>query len=236
MKPTDIKMKEKPSEQQLQDQYWFQDKSTRRNPSHPVVKATFQPLAEIVARQIESPSNASVLDVGCGNGYLQASLEDKFGNVVGLDYSEEMLQVNPCIIKIHGSSTELPFQDNSFDLVVAAHLLHHLLEEDRKKTLEEMKRVARLGVISFEPNRNNPLMFLFAMLNRAERMAIRFSSGYMKELFSQTGMQKVSIHVQGWIVPNKAPVAWIPIGNFLDKTIFKKLGVDICSVYKFSDT
>lgn len=222
------------SEQLRQDQYWFEDKSSRRHPCHPVVKATFEPLADIVASLVHTPCNSSVLDVGCGNGYLQAALEQQFETVTGLDYSAQMLEVNPCENKIQGSSTKLPFDDNSFDLVVAAHLLHHLLVPDREKTLLEMKRVARTGIVSFEPNRNNPLMFLFALCKPEERMALKFCSSYMKGLLKSVGMGDASVYVQGWIVPNKAPISWIPIGKAIDQTPFRHFGVDICSIHQFS--
>ncbi len=216
----------------LQDEtqkiHWGKDKTDRRAPDHPVVAATFNPLAAIVASLVENPENSSVLDVGCGNGFLSFALEKQFGNVEGLDNSSEMLSINPCKKKHLGSSTALPFANKSFDIAVASHMLHHLVESDCLKTLSEMQRVARVAIVSFEPNRNNPLMFLFSMIKKEERMALRFSSAYMTKLFSGLDLTSYSTFVKSWIVPNKAPVWWIPVGQFLSKTPMQKLGFDIC--------
>jgi SAM-dependent methyltransferase len=216
--------------QQIQDRHWSKDKRGRRRPDHPVVRAAFDPLADIVASCVAHPEESTALDVGCGNGFLQRALERRFRSVAGLDYSPRMLDVNPCREKYLGSCSDLPFPDKSFDVAVGAHLLHHLVEPDRIRTLAEMSRVARQAVVSFEPNRNNPLMFLFAAIRPEERMALRFSRSYMRRLFTGAGLVSVQARVEGWIVPNKAPTWWIPIGRALGRTPLGRLGFDICSV------
>jgi len=215
---------------EFQVKFWSKDKRNRRKPEHPVVVATFDPLAKIVASTVQNSEESSVLDVGCGNGFLQWALEKIFGEVVGLDYSQKMLEVNPCRRKYLGCSTKLPFADMSFDVVVASSLLHHLTEADRVQTVSEMQRVARYAVVSFEPNRNNLLIFLFALIKKEERMALKFSPAYMRKLFRSAGFSFIQIFVRGWIVPNKAPIWWLPVGNFLENTLFQKLGFDICSI------
>ena len=216
--------------QDIQGSHWSKDKRARRKPDHPVVRATFEPLADIVASSIDNPEEASALDVGCGNGFLQWALQRRFRSVAGLDYSRQMLKVNPCAEKHVGSCTDLPFPDKSFDVAVAAHLLHHLAEPERMQTLAEMSRVACQAVISFEPNRNNPLMFLFSTIKPEERMATQFTRSYMRRLFAEARLVSVHVHVEGWIVPNKAPTWWLPIGRALGHTPFRLLGFDICSV------
>ena len=147
-----------------------------------------------------------MLDVGCGNGFLAFSLAKHFSIVVGLDFSEKMLQVNTCDNKLQGSSTDLPFADNSFNVVVASHLLHHLVEKDRLMSLQEMMRVSSEAIAIIEPNRNNPFMFLFSLLMKEERMALGFCRSYMQKLLEQLGLHSFTCHVEGWVVPNRAPV------------------------------
>lgn len=120
-------------------------------------------------------------------------------------------------------------------MAVAANLLHHLAEPERKQTLTEMSRVARQAVISFEPNRNNPLMFLFLTVKPEERLAKQFTRSYMRGLFATAGLVNVHVHVEGWIMPNKAPIWWLPIGRALGRTAFRRLGFDICSVGHIHD-
>lgn len=141
-----------------------------------------------------------------------------------------MLKINPCRNKYLGSSTYLPFSDKRFDIVVASNLLYHLVEADRFRTLAEMIRVTGVAVVSFEPNRNNPFMFLFSLLTKEERMALEFSKYYMRNLLSQMDLESCTTHVEGWIVPNMAPVWWIPIGRLLAKTEIRRFGFDICSI------
>lgn len=184
----------------------------------------FEPLAGMVASCLDNPSRASVLDVGCGNGFLQRALEGPFASVTGLDYSQQMLQVNPCKKKCLGSCTSLPFADKSFDVAAAANLFHHLTEPDRIKALEEMRRVARLTVISCEPNRNNPIMFAFATIRPEERMVLSFTSSYRHRLFIKAGLFGVRVRAGGWIVPNKAPVWWIRVGTALGRTPLRRIG------------
>ncbi|MGR3173271.1 MAG: class I SAM-dependent methyltransferase [Candidatus Scalindua sp.] len=216
--------------QSIQKKYWENDKGNRRNPEHPVIVAIFDPLASLVASLVENPESSNVLDVGCGNGFLSLALEKRFSKIAGLDYSRQMLNINPCRSKYLGLSTALPFSDKSFDIVVASHLLHHLVEGDRIQTLNEMKRVARVAIVSFEPNRNNPFMFLFSLLKKEERMILRFSQTYMRKLFEQIHLKSSAIHIEGWIVPNKTPVWWIPIARFLEKTPIRRFGFEICSI------
>lgn len=223
------------NQKDIQREFWNLDKAGRRMPDHPVVAAAFNPLADIVAKQVPDASKASVLDVGCGNGFLSYALEARFQRVVGLDFSEKMLEINPIKEKVHGSATEMPFEENSFDVVVSSHLLHHLVPEDREKTLREMQRVARHAIVSFEPNRNNPLMFMFASIKKEERMALEFTKSYMTHLFSELELGDQNSEVQGWIVPNKAPKWWIPVGQMLGKTPLTALGFNICTTGRIKE-
>jgi 2-polyprenyl-3-methyl-5-hydroxy-6-metoxy-1,4-benzoquinol methylase len=220
----------RPTPQEIQDAHWSKDKHARRKPDHPVVRAAFEPLADLVASAVRSPREASALDVGCGSGFLQWALQSRFRSVAGLDYSRQMLEVNPCAEKHLGSCTRIPFADRSFDVAVASHLLHHLPEPDRLRTLAEMCRVARQAVVSIEPNRNNPFVFLFAAIVPEERMAMTFTGAYMRRLFAEAGLLDVRVHVEGWIMPNKAPTWWVPIGDALGRTPLRSLGLSVCSV------
>lgn len=216
--------------QQIQDAHWTRSIRTRRTPSHPVVRAVFEPLSDIVASTVDEPGTASALDVGCGNGFLQWSMERRFDSVAGVDYSQRMLEMNPCREKHLGTCLDLAFEDKSFDVVVAANLLHHLAEPDRARTIAEMKRVARCSVVSFEPNRNNPLALALALISPEGRMGLQFSAPYMRALFSGAGLHGVRGAVRGWIVPNRAPAWWIPIGRALDRTPLGRIGFYICTV------
>ncbi|MGF1603709.1 MAG: class I SAM-dependent methyltransferase [Thermosynechococcaceae cyanobacterium] len=221
--------------QHIQDVHWSKDKRTRRQPNHPVVQAVFGPLADIVAASVENPQTASVLDVGCGNGFLQWALEQRFGVVEGLDYSAQMLAINPCQVKHQGTCTSLPFADQSFDLVVASNLLHHLPPKNRTQALAEMCWVTRSKIISFEPNRNNPFVFALSLFIPEERMVLAFSRSYMHQLFADAGCSNISTQVESWMIPNTLPAAWIPMGDEIASTPLKRWGFDICTIGQVHD-
>ncbi|MFC2098749.1 class I SAM-dependent methyltransferase [Bacteroidota bacterium] len=94
----------------------------------------------------------NVLDVGCGSGQFTEILVGKlrsFNTITGIDVDEESL--SEAVEKFHNDkfrflkagSQELPFEDESFDLVVISKALHHV--EDPEASLGEMKRVLRAG-------------------------------------------------------------------------------------------
>ena len=153
--------------QQLKDDYWNKDQSKRRSPFHPCVRALFESRAKYLA-SISNDEKDSILEIGSGNGYLSVYLEENFNNVLVSDLSEEILKHNPCKKKLQASATDLPLEDNSFDLVTCSHLLHHLSDEDKVKAINEMKRVARKKVVVYELYRNNPLNFLFGLVVQEE--------------------------------------------------------------------
>lgn len=93
--------------------------------------------------------DALVLDAGCGTGFARGELS-KAGTVIGLDASEAAFALAPggdqgasCV----GLIERAPFQDGTFDLVVALDLLEHL--EDDTRALGEIYRICRPGGFLF---------------------------------------------------------------------------------------
>lgn len=208
----------------LQREYWSRDQSGRRSPDHAAVRVLYEPRVAYLASLVPNPAQAGILDVGCGNGFMTVPLERRFGRVVGLDQSEAMLEVNPCREKRLGSACELPFADGEFDLAVANHLLHHMTRADRVRAVRQMARVARTGVVLFEPNRGNPAMFLFGLLRKEERMSLEFSRGHIRSLLVETGWDQIHVRAEGMVLPNRSPDWWIPVGSFLARTPLRALG------------
>lgn len=110
-------------------------------------------LKETIA--IIPPDVRSILDVGCGNGFLVNALcaknSDRFDKITGLDPSEEALSYVKCE-KVRGSASHLPFGNSSYDLVTALEVLEHLPENEFRRALTEIQRVARRFIIVSVPN------------------------------------------------------------------------------------
>lgn len=107
--------------------------------------AFFQAWAEI-------PPAAAVLDVACGTGELERLLLNHNPDqvIVGVDLSEQML--SQARQKLSGyanvsfqqaTASQLPFPDQSFDMVVSANAFHYFTEPGA--ALQEMRRVLKPG-------------------------------------------------------------------------------------------
>ncbi|GAI35184.1 unnamed protein product, partial [marine sediment metagenome] len=77
--------------------------------------------------------NARLLDVGCGNGNFHFLLKERgYKNVVGIDFSKpsiDMTRKNHPEYEYHVCDVckTFPFKDNSFDVVVSADALEHVI-------------------------------------------------------------------------------------------------------------
>src|SRR3989344_8317006 len=72
-----------------------------------------------------------ILDIGAGTGRLSVLLANRGARVTALDVSPKMLEKikkakNQEIKIVIGDAENLPFADNTFDIVVAAFLIVHL--------------------------------------------------------------------------------------------------------------
>lgn len=197
-----------------QKDYWEREQLiTRRHPEHPVIAAYILPKISVLSRYVHLTPQTRLLDVGCGNGFFTYYF-DKVCDVHGIDYSEKMLEINPVKKTSLMSADALKFDDNSFDVVFCHALLHHV--ESIVKVIQEMRRVSRKYVIILEPNRNNPLMFLFSLLVKEERKALKFSLSYLTNIVSKNDLRLVTSFSYGMIVPNKTPTFFLPLVKLFD--------------------
>jgi ubiquinone/menaquinone biosynthesis C-methylase UbiE len=79
---------------------------------------------------------SSVLDVGCGKGFM---LVDLLNAIPTLDNSHESIKNR---LKV-ANCLNLPFEDNSFDLVISINTIHNLDELGCIKSLQEIERVKK---------------------------------------------------------------------------------------------
>ena len=92
------------------------------------------------------PQNGmAVLDVGWGTG-LQLELYRKYRCALhGIDPSPLMLEIASSRLedsaKLHcGDASEMPYENRSFDLVIAMLALHEMNQTTRTSVMREMKR------------------------------------------------------------------------------------------------
>lgn len=108
----------------------------------------------------------TILEYGCGDGKNTVALSGRGANVIGLDLSPELLEIARERLLAHqhqetmlvlGSAHNLPFPDESIDIVFGIAILHHL---DLELASREIQRVLRKGGrgIFQEPLRNSNLV------------------------------------------------------------------------------
>lgn len=122
-------------------------------------------LADWGLRFVGIPTDATVLDCGCGGGANIAKLLEKCpkGKVYGIDYSEvsveKSLKVNRNAVKegrcgiFRASADELPFEDARFDLITAFETVYFWQELTR--CFCEIYRVMKQGGTFFICNECN---------------------------------------------------------------------------------
>ncbi len=109
-----------------------------------------------------APSGSKILDLGCGNGISARLLNQADYDVVGTDISPLFLEEarnweNPKLRYQVCDVLELPFDNESFDVICSNELIEHL--PDVETALKEMARVVRKGgkVVLSGPNLCSPL-------------------------------------------------------------------------------
>ncbi len=109
---------------------------------------SWKPVIEFLS-SFENKKDLKILDVGCGAGRdLDEAFKQGFlkKNCYGVDYSKGQIEITK-EKGYNGSVTsmiDLPYENESFDLMTSIAAHHHLLEkEDQLKALVEMKRVLK---------------------------------------------------------------------------------------------
>jgi ubiquinone/menaquinone biosynthesis C-methylase UbiE len=96
--------------------------------------------------EIISLKPKKVLEIGIGNGFVSKYLRERKLIVLTLDIDERL---NPDIV---GSVLNIPFSDNTFDVVACYEALEHLPYENFQKALFEIQRVSNSYVILSLPD------------------------------------------------------------------------------------
>ena len=91
---------------------------------------------------------SSVLDIGCGKGFMLVDLLKALPKlqISGIDISKYAIKHSHDLVKsrlLVANSSNLPFKDSSFDLVISINTVHNLDENGCIRSLQEIERVKK---------------------------------------------------------------------------------------------
>jgi len=166
----------------------------------------------------------TVLDVGCGNGYLCSQLKRNINAVSGIDLSKARIDDAktryPAIMFLQGSAYDLPYDENSQDLVTAVETIEHL--ENPVEAVKELRRVSKKYVLITVPykkmNRDVLCPYCFKKHKLDGHLHV-FDQKKLENLCSESGFKKIKI--SRYSVPRPFEEK---LGKFLPHSIVKFLG------------
>ena len=120
-------------------------------------------------------SESSVLDVGCAKGFMLYDMSRLIPgiSVKGVDISDYAINHGKEEIQEYlqvADARELPFNDNTFDVVISINTVHNLEEEECATALQEIERVSRgnsfITVDAFRDEEEKERMFKWNLTAR----------------------------------------------------------------------
>ncbi len=104
-----------------------------------------------------SPGRGRLLDAGCGSGKYAVPLRMRGFDVVALDVSQRALRIvrERCDSRkinldlLAANVYQIPFKEDSFDVIWCYGVLQHLLLKEREYAIAEFSRLLRKGGMMF---------------------------------------------------------------------------------------
>jgi len=181
-----------------------------------------------------------VLDVAAGTGHLSRSIAPYVAEVIAIDITPEMLEIarkesaqynlENIIIK-EGNAADLPFQDDSFDMVVSRLALHHF--EQPIVQLREMVRVCkpqhRVGIIDLLSPEDENIAEIYNHLERLRDPShtVALSKSQMRNMMAEAGLSIESLDARDIMVDFQRWVQMIGAGSETVESIERELFQEI---------
>ncbi len=106
------------------------------------------PVHELTARHVLARAPKSVLELGCGRGYILKRLQDAGVTVKGLEISHHCVMTRVCdnIVQWDLCNLNWPIASDRYDLCFSIATLEHIPEEYLPEIIEEMSHVCKRGL------------------------------------------------------------------------------------------
>lgn len=117
-----------------------------------------------------SLKNKKFLEIGCGLGYFSLEALNRAAKVTAVDVGKNLVAITKNRVRkgkfIVASASELPFRNNSFDIVLCTEVIEHV--DNQKAAFKEMFRVLKKGgyLVLTTPNKLFKPLFDFLSLTK----------------------------------------------------------------------
>ena len=154
----------------------------------------------VLAKRIADllPANATVLDVGCGDGILARVIRDQRPDLTmaGLDV---LVRGQTAIPVVEFDGNHVPAEDRSFDVVMLVDVLHHT--RDPLVLLREAARVGRRHILLKDHTRNGllagpTLRFMDTVGNARHGVALPYN--YWTQTQWQDALGRLGVDIEVW--------------------------------------
>ncbi|NER80508.1 MAG: class I SAM-dependent methyltransferase [Leptolyngbya sp. SIO1D8] len=180
--------------------------------------------------------SGTVLEIGVGSGTFTPALAEVFPNLVGVDISEDLLDIAsrkaPTAKLYCMDAHNLDFPDNSFEAIVGCSVLHHL---DWNLAVSSFyQKLKSGGAIRFsEPNLLNPQIFLQKNIPPLKKYLgdspdeYAFTKWQIQRSLMRAGFTDIKVTPYEFLHPS-TPKHWISniikLENFLSRTPLGHIG------------
>jgi len=108
-------------------------------------------------KSLDSLKGKRLLELGCGRGDLSVLLAKQGAKVTGVDVGENLIVAARLLAEVNQANcefqvaniTDMPFEANTYDVVLGIAILHHLSQFNLKKALQETHRVLKENGVAF---------------------------------------------------------------------------------------
>lgn len=181
-----------------------------------------------LANHFKLPENSTLLDFGCGVGSSIGMMYKYFPKAIlhGVDVSEKSIAIaqqrfgDIAHIETYNGET-LPFHNETFDIVFAACVFHHIPQTYYQNIFQEIKRVLKSNgiFVIFEHNPLNPLTVHAVNTCPFDENAVLIQANKLKKILMQQSFNYTKSayrlffpNILAALRPIERYLAWLPLG------------------------
>jgi len=182
-------------------------------------------LLKLTRKYLRATESVKALDIGSGVGLVDKYIKHEIKDLYGVDVEDGVVEKakinNPEVNYRRYDGASLPFEDNTFDLVFAINVMHHVPPVLWENFAKEMYRVLKPGGLAavFEHNPFNPLTRKAVKDCEFDRDAVLLKHSKILQLLKNAGLKMTE---DRYIIffPFKAVIfrsienilGWLPLG------------------------